>query len=249
MRTVLLCLLLGAAPIATSQAAPIYDDFNDNALDASLWTVIADGTGVTTSEVNQRVEVIIGADASGNFSGGYRSNAVFSGDIDITVAFSLLDWPAKTGVRVGLALLEGAWPPQSYWNMDRVSCGVPEICTEIYITDYNHSISTPVLTLDTSGALRLARHGNTLSAYFLGNGNWSHLRSDPVTTGDVSFGFAAWSDDYLFGNQPVRVAFDDVTVVSTVVPLPTTALPLLTAFVTAAWRVRRRAASLASSTA
>lgn len=229
MRTMFLSLLLAAAPLAAARSAPIYDNFNDNILDASLWTVIADGTGVTTSEVNQRVEVTIGSGASGNFGGGYRSNAVFSGDIDITVAFSLLDWPAKSGVRVGLALIDG-WPAQSFWSMDRVSCGRPEICTEVYITDYNTSISTPVLTGDMSGALRIARNGDTLSAYFLANGNWAHLRSETVAVQDVSFGFAAWSDDYLFGDQPVRVAFDDVTVV----PLPATALPLLTALFAAA---------------
>lgn len=235
-----LALAVVAAPLASAGAASIHDDFDDNLTDTALWTVINDGSGVTVAETSQRVEVTLAADAAGSFFGGYRTNAVFSGDVDAEVSFSLLDWPATNGVRVGLSLVAG-WLPTSFWNVERVSGGAIEAFDEVYLTDYNTSIGVLVPTTDATGRLRIARQGNTLSAWYLQGGEWTLLRSQAVPVVDVSVAFAAWSDDVYFGNQLVRVAFDDASVV----PLPGTALGLLTGLAAVVARARSRRAARA----
>lgn len=235
MKSLALVLALVAAPLVPAGAASIHDDFNDNVLDASLWSVINDGSGVTVAEANQRVEVSLAADAAGYFFGGYRSNAVFSGDVDAEVTFSLLEWPATNGVRVGLSLISG-WMPTSFWNVEHVSGGAIEAFDEVYLTDYNTSIGVLVATPDTTGRLRIARQGNVLSAWYWQGDAWTLLRSEAVASGDVSIAFVAWSDDSYFGNQPVRVAFDDVSAV----PLPGTVIGLLTGLAAVVVRTRPR---------
>jgi hypothetical protein len=235
MKTLALALAVIAAPLASAGAATIQDDFADDALDAATWSVINEGTGVTVAETSQRVEVSLAADAAGAFFGGCRSNAVFNGDVDAEVSFSLLDWPATNGVRVGLSLIDG-WMPSAFWNVERVSGGAIEAFDEVYLTDYNRSIGVIAATPDTTGRLRIARQGSTLSAWYLQGGTWTLLRSEAVAGGPVSVAFVAWSEDAYFGNELVRVAFDDVSIV----PLPGTALGLLAALAAAVARARRR---------
>lgn len=235
MKSHVLALVVLAVPLAPAGAASIHDDFDDNLTDAALWTVINEGSGATVAETGQRVEVTLAADSAGAFFGGYRTNAVFSGDVDAEVSFSLLDWPATNGVRVGLSLVAG-WLPTSFWNVERVSGGAIEAFDEVYLTDFITSIGLLVPTADATGRLRIARQGNALSTWYLEGGGWTLLRSEAVPVGDVSVAFAVWSDDTYFGNQAVRVAFDDASVV----PLPGTALGLLTGLAAVLARARAR---------
>ena len=238
MRTLLLSLALLVAPVAPATAVTI-DDFDDNSTDTSLWSVANSGSGVTVQEVNQRLEITIAASASGAFSGGYWSKVGYSGDVDVAISFSLLDWPTHNGVRVGLSLVSDPAPttsPTNFFGMERVSGGATEAFSEVYVTDFNHSIGVLLGTADTSGALRIARVGNTISAWYLANGTWQLLRSEAVApAGDLHLVFAAWSDDQFFTDQPVKIAFDDVRLV----PEPSGSALLLSSLALLA--VRRRA--------
>ena len=100
----------------------------------------------------------------------------------------------------------------SFWTTERVSGGGIEPFAEVYLTDFIHSAGTVLSTSDTTGALRIARSGDTTFAAYLANGTWHLLRSDviPAAVGDLHCMFAAWSHDAYFANQPVKVAFDDV---------------------------------------
>lgn len=234
-RALALALALVGSPFSSGVAATI-DDFSDNSTDLSLWSVINDGTGVTVQEVNQRVEIELAANAAGDpFMGGYRSTAVYSGDFDVAISYSLLEWPTKNGVRVGLAMLSDT-VPLSFWSMERVSGGAIEAYGDVYLTDFNTSLGMLVSTTDTSGTLRVARTGNTISAWYLASGAWQLVRSEVVSSGDLHFSFAAWSHDQYFSDQPVRVAFDDAQLV----PEPSTAILLGGALVASGARRRRK---------
>lgn len=242
IKTLILFVALIVAPLCGGNAASIYDDFNDNVTNAALWNVGATGTGVTTSEVNQRVEVSIpgGVTDPLSFGGSYGSVAVFSGDIDVAVSFDLLQWPATNGVRAVLNI-QTVGPGLSYWVVERVSGGGANQFGEVYLTDFNSSVGSYVNTGDASGALRISRSGDTVSAYYLAAGNWQFLRStqvDPLR--DLVFGFGAFSSDQFFGDQAVQVAFDDVAMV----PLPTAIIAMVTGLLSLAgfghWRSRTR---------
>jgi hypothetical protein len=226
LRTLILSLALLAAAIDPARGATI-DDFDDNAIDASLWSLNNPGSGVTVQEINQRLEISFAADAAGAFGGGYWSKASYSGDVDISVSFSLLDWPAKNGVRVGLSFVTDPTPrvvPTAFWAMERASGGPTELYSDVYVTDFNRSIGTLVSTADTSGGLRIAREGDTISAWYLVNGSWQLARSEVVASaGPLYVTFAAWSDDQFFADQPVKVAFDNVVAA----PEPVTSALLL----------------------
>ena len=62
--------------------------------------------------------------------------------------------------------------------------------------------------------LRLTRTGSLGTGYYFDSGNWVQIRSGPVTTADVGFGFAAWSHDQLFAHQTAKLAFDNFTLSS-----------------------------------
>jgi hypothetical protein len=163
---------------------------------------------------------------------------VISGDIDVAVSFDLLQWPTTNGVRTSLTL-QTVGPGLSYWVVERVSGGGRDQFGEVYLTDFNSSVGSFVNTSDTSGSLRIARSGDTVSAYYLAAGSWQFLRStqvDPLR--DLVFGFSAFSSDEFFGDQVVQVAFDDVALV----PLPTAIIPMATGLLSLAgfgWRRSR----------
>lgn len=214
--------LVFAGSLSASGAGAILDDFDDDITDPSLWTIVNQGAGVTVQEINQRVEVEMAADANGAiFWGGYQTIGIYGGDLDVSVSYRLLDWPVRNGVRVGLALVSPE-ASQSFWTMERVSGGWVEQFGDAFLTDYNASLGVVVSTTDTAGALRIARTGNTISAWYWSNGDWQLIRSELVSSGDLRFEFAAWSHDPYFSHQRVRVAFDDVEAV----PEPSTTLLL-----------------------
>ena len=217
-----LALITTVAPLASAVAAPIDDDFNDNAVNTSLWNAAAVGTGASFAEVNQRVEISIAGDASGTFGAGYGSVALLDGDIDVAVSFSVVDWPATNGTRVTLQLATAGG--NSYWEVERVSGGGMDQFGEVYLTDFNSSVGNFIPTTDTTGALRIARTGTVISAYYLAGGQWQFMRSSDIGQRELFLGFGAFSSDEFFGNQPVRIAFDNLATV----PLPATAIPLLT---------------------
>lgn len=234
-RRILGAVVLTCASIQ-AQASTIYDDFNDNTPNPALWTTSTAGTNVALAETNQRVEVALAANAvdgpDGVFGGGYTANATFLGDVDVSVRFNLLEWPADNGVRVGLGFTS-VNNPSRFWLVERVSLGRGEVGGDVYLTDFNHSIAGITSAGGNTGALRIARTGNSVSAYYLDGTDWKALDLGPnavIDAGGLKFGFSAWSQNRFFNEQPVTVAFDDVSVVpipAAVVLLGSSLLPLL----------------------
>jgi hypothetical protein len=203
----------GPTPSKTSvpkkvSAPTVYDDFNDNTVDSAKWNSYLTGSGPTFAETNQRLEISIPASSSGSSSGmlflaGLTSTCGLSGDFDIQVSFQLLNWPAKSGVRVGLS---------PGWAVERVSLSdkenPPTTLREVYVM---HGWDGLTATSDQSGKLRLVRSGNTMTGYYYA-GSWIPVASKAQTTGPVSFFIAAWSHNWAFIGQDAKIAFDDVIV-------------------------------------
>lgn len=198
---------LGNQPV---HAQVLYDDFNDNTINSSLWTDVHGGSGPTIDEINQRLEITHPAASSGDtFFAQYTSICQLRGDFDIQVDYQLLTWPSANGVRIGLNIAGvGATERVSFGT----SADFPGQPREVYLTHYADGVQGITATDHLVGKLRVVRSGNTLTGYYFSFGNWVAIHTGPATTDDVNFIVASWSHDYAFTNQEVKVAFDNVIV-------------------------------------
>lgn len=216
----------------------LFDDFDDNSVNPSLWTPYTQGTGPSISEVNQRVEITLPANSKDDyssipvFSGGYSSICTLKGDFDVQVDYELLDWPDSNGVRVGLGVPGGM--------TERVSFGTlpwdyPYQPREVYLTHFADGVFGITETNDRSGKLRAVRTGSDLSGYYFKNGSWNLIRKySSSTTSDGGFSIAVWSHNSIFKGQDVRVAFDNVIVNRGKLVCPDTTPPVTTADISGA---------------
>ena len=72
-----------------------------------------------------------------------------------------------------------------------------------------------------SGELRLVRTGATLTAYYREGASWVPLLTGPTTTAPTLLNVHLFSNDALFGNQFVRVAYDDFRITASSFACPT----------------------------
>ena len=187
----------------------ISDSFDDGVLDRAVWVRTAT-TGVTVEERNQRLEMTIAPDApaEGDYkliSGTYGTHCRFLGDFDARVEFELLDWPDANGVIVQLA----AWFQSFNAGVVRQS----QSWTEEYgswLT--NRARSTP--SNDRRGAVRLRRVNDAVTTYFRSDTGWYPLQTSTGFVGAPLIGLQAMSRDDWFADKPVRIAFDNFSLVA-----------------------------------
>ncbi|MCX8031673.1 MAG: hypothetical protein N3A59_08885 [Thermodesulfovibrionales bacterium] len=201
----------------TAYAFILYDDFNNNLINSSLWSDYILGNGPIISEANKRIEITLPTNSTGVvFGAGYKSICQLSGDFDIQVDYMLLTWPPENGVRVGLNAI---YSDEISYQVERVSFGPTGDFSwiqerEVYLTHFEDGVKGIKGTNDTSGKLRLKRIGNTFYGYYLDpNINWQTIHAGPAPVdNEVNFGIAAWSHEANFAHQEVKVAFDNFIV-------------------------------------
>lgn len=199
---------------ASSDSSPAFDDFDDNAYNSTIWDIIEYG-GPYVNETDQHLVITIPADSSADtFYAGIVSKYALRGDFDIQVDYQLLTWPPDSGVRAGLWIER---PPTSF-TVERVSYSSADYFTpgDHYTTNFADSILLSI-TNDTDGKLRLVRTGTTFTGYYFDNiaGDWVLLQSlqgDAASSRDVTFKIRAWGHDYSFGDELVKVAFDNFVI-------------------------------------
>jgi hypothetical protein len=214
---VLLAVLAFACLTPSAVASPVLsDDFNDNAINPSLWKPFQQGSGPTIVESNQRLEITLPAQsaeapapAPDIFSAGYTSVCRLRGDFDIQVGYTLPTWPFQNGVRIGLNVGFGGVGRISGGGLDASTFGL----REVYITNFTQGCCGFVNSGDLAGTLRLVRTGGTVSGYFLNSSNtWVPVGSSAATTADTGISLAAWSHDGFFTHQEVKVTFDNFVI-------------------------------------
>lgn len=182
------------------------DDFNDNSLDRNRWSKLVPPPGFTSdvSETNQRLEISVGPGAGG---AGIVSRCSVSGNFDVRVDYTLLDWPANNSH--GLRLLA---PDLGAASIERRS-DAAESYTFVAGGSANQ---TP--TSDSTGSLRLTRAGSTLSGYYRAGSSWVPVGSGPVPTGNTGINLDLGTND---PNAPaVKAAFDNFVVTQGAVVCP-----------------------------
>jgi hypothetical protein len=187
----------------------IADNFDDGVLDRAVWVRSA-SSGVTVEERNQKLEVTIAPDAvaEGDYkliSGTYGTHCRFLGDFDARVEFELLDWPEANGVVVQLA----AWFQSFNASVIRQS--------QLWIEEYGSWMTTRARSSpsnDRRGALRLRRVRDTVTTYFRRDTDWYPMQTSTGFVGAPLIGLQAMSRDDWFADKPVRIAFDNFTLVA-----------------------------------
>ena len=196
------------------QAADVTDGFDGPMLDSSKWWQNLTGPGSVLAVTGGRVEMSLAPDATNGPSGfmgpvfGSQCRAV--GDYDARVRYELLDWPFSNGVH---ALLGDAGTTGSIARRS-------ESGFEDYLAFFN-PVPASALTTHVAGELRLVRTGATLTAYFREGDGWVPLLTGPTTTAPTFLAGSLFSNDAIFGNAFVRVAYDDFRITADGFACPT----------------------------
>lgn len=199
-----LCLTLAH----TSHAGPIVDNFNDNALNSSLWRLFSTGGVSLVSETNQRLELTITGD---NDTAGVALRWLALGDFDLQASYALLTdihgFPAAQDESGPLLGAFGADPNPNYVGQLPVSVLDLPPPGGIYVgAEGDTQLYGYAFTSDQSGRFRLTRVGNVFSAYYWASGDWVLLGSGTTTrTGPAELFLAVAAD----GDATVSAAFDD----------------------------------------
>jgi len=193
-----------------SRSVTISDSFDGDIVDPTIWQPITTDDNLSIVEQGGQLVITVGANAQpgGQYDGidahvGTRCD--WSGNFDARVDYTLLEWPAKDNVFVGLNAIyaDSAVGRQFHPQWGDEYTG--------WVTPNGASVPLP----DMSGRLRITRVNTLETTYFWHNGAWQKLASG-ISRGAAVFGLQAmWfpnGGNAPFGQQEAKVAFDNFTV-------------------------------------
>jgi hypothetical protein len=209
----LVAFIVLASSLLSTPSLMAYTDFGDT----NLWDIVQVGSGFSATANTTQLNVTIPTNSLGN--AGVLSKFTISGDFDMQVAYSLVNWPNNNGVELEFGFSKS--------NGDLIAgIGRNDLSVNSYGSEIIYGINdifNSVATTDTSGALRITRVGDTITCYYL-NGTWQTLGSET----DVALGQDGIVDIMGYFNTSIR----DVGTASatfsnfSIVPLPPTLLVL-----------------------
>lgn len=213
--SLVLAVLLGLPPAYAGGI--ISETFTNNTYNQDMWSIYTQGTGPSTAVTSNRLEITIPANASngGNpypFGGSIGTKFALKGDFDVQVDFNLFNWPAPTGVQVGIGPTSRGGFFAGVWLINEPSYTPSPQVYETWLNgeDFRATAS------DASGKLRMQRVGNTITTYYWHSG-WIFLgsRTDPVFGVNCGFNFyvlGAGPVGQNFQGKQVQVAFDNLQI-------------------------------------
>jgi len=167
----------------------LFDDFNDNVIDAAKWTESNVGVG-TNSESSQRLKQDITTPAAAARarldSAGKKT---FAGNFDLRVDFLNVSVPNQH-VQGVVQVNDG-----TYWvGCDRRN-GYGGGNREMFEASVGGGfVFTPVALSPASGKFRITRVGTTHKSYYWDGANWVNVRTDVGATGAFYVIFALSND-------------------------------------------------------
>lgn len=199
---------LGSKAMAANSV--MSDNFDDNVVNSVLWAPYASG-GSSIAEANQRLEISFPASSTGAaFAAGVNSRCQLHGDFDVEVGYELLNWPLANGVRIGLRAAGGIMGRTSFCkNPDNDYPGWPR---EVFLADFGNGVSGITEAGILPGKLRLVRKGSSLNGYSFVSGDWVSVLTGSSSTSDTGIVISAWSHDFIFTGNEVKLAFDNLVV-------------------------------------
>ena len=183
----------------------INDDFHTTAIDSGLWSItITPATTGVVSANNGRAEMVKTANGAGYM--GLQSKCKLTGDFDVQVDFTLINWPTQNFHTVRLVAYDLPTGPLGLVGVYRNSDAA-----ENYQFRTSTGVSAETAGRDLSGKLRLARAGDSISAYYLSGNNFVLLGSALTTRTDTGFTLDFASPNATSPGN-VAIAFDNFNV-------------------------------------
>jgi Tol biopolymer transport system component len=199
--------------LATSPRAPFTETFDGTQRDSSLWHQINDPGGTVSQSGGRLVTSIDGTAVPGGqynqVDEHYGMQCQVSGDFDVRVDYSLLQWPHDGGFRanlsaffanasLGRASVLVPWAPS--WNDEQVQ-------------GYSDGGNGSFASSDASGTFRLVRQAGIVTGYVAQGSDWRPVFSGAATVSAVlGVGLSAQASD--FGHRSGSVAFDNFQLAS-----------------------------------
>ena len=197
-------LFLCVAFASTGYAGTITDNFNDTALDPTLWRTWSNGGSFSASDTNQRLQLTLTGDSA---AGGVGLQWLALGNFDLQVSYSLLtdihgfnhaQDQSGAGIAAFASGILVVQFPVSVLNLPPPG--------GVYAAAEGDTLYGDVLTSDLSGKFRLTRVANVYTGYYWGANNWIPLGSGTsARTGPADLSLDVFAD----GGATVPVAFDD----------------------------------------
>jgi hypothetical protein len=185
------------------------DDFSSPNIDQRFWTPSA-SKDCSVTQSNGQMVLTIGPNASGDkFSVECQSTWGIKGDFDMRVDYELLDWPEGNGVRIGMSSVGK--------SIQRTSIGssepTPDAPYDIVAADFGENGRDLYRNSSKRGSMRLVRSGKYMLGYHRETGNWKLVYGAAVGDFDLPWVIiGAWTHDFAFSHQKVRIAFTNFTV-------------------------------------
>lgn len=208
--------VISATALTTNRSVPVVfaDTMKSAAIDTKVWDIESVGDGPTETADRQGIVLMIPAhatptDASGSLKARLATYCRLVGEFDVQVDYSLLSWPAASGVALGLYA--------AYADVMRASSATGDF----YVAA--HRIVDPpdgpprkaVRTTDAHGTLRLVRGDNLLSTFVRERGGWRGLFAFPnPTPAAVPVYLELYTNERRFSHRQVMVRLSNFRVSS-----------------------------------
>ena len=182
------------------------DPLDDNHTDP-LWFANGFGTGFASVETNGRLEESLAADSTPDPVTGFQLADYFgfcqmTGNFDMRVSFTQLDWPQANGVAA--AIKSGSAEIGDTGDAFRLS----QLSGELYSSFIPPSFAS-IPGSDLTGALRVVRAGPITTTYYRSGRRWIEIGAGLSIPGPANPGLSLEVDGGNFAHQLVRVGYTD----------------------------------------
>jgi hypothetical protein len=204
-------LLLWLSPAQAS--GTITENFTNNQYNTQWWGLWNMGQGTEGQVIHDRLEVNVAGSGYAGLNGWYFT---LTGDFDMQVDFTLIDWPVNNGTQIYMApytKYSGNLFQMARANTGSILSGQEQYFTVIMGNYHNTGITGPTL----SGTLRMVRTGNKMEGFYYDGTNWQSIGSGAdarlAARVSVMMGIGPYGGTY--SGISAKAAFDNIQITYT----------------------------------
>lgn len=235
-------ILLNLALRPDADGAKIKPEFSSDRLKdfikipykTSQWEIIKLGGGCELKHLPAKIKISFTPQAANDskhnvFGIFFISRNEIEGDFDIILDYSLVEWPAQNGTRIGMGIFakdtflgRNKWYQQAERiSSTRADSSFVPFNGDAYLVDTaDDNIKGAMEATGNAGKIRISRTKDTFRAYCFRdtkNPEWLNIYSSTTKNGPVKLFMGAWNHDYCFTKQFVEACFAPVEISSKII--------------------------------